>query len=400
MHLIKYGHLVKSKFGVILLATLIWLTADRMFGYILPVYFEGLGKSYFEIGLLLSLVALGGFLFDWPLGNLADATSRRKMMVTGAILSIIAASLIFVFKVDWILAILLLIWGIAYQIWCVPRDAYIAAYTDKNKRSVEYGLLNEIKDIAETLGPIICGALFLYLGYSGIVSTYALLFGIAALVVIVFIAETNHKSMLKAIPKCFNFSAFLKDLKELKHLGLFGLLLLFYAFTFTALDNVIYIFEPLFCTSGGLGLSLSLAGLLMAFFSLPGILFSYLFGLIADKIGKKKILFSGMICIGMSLILFVSTRNIILLFAFAALYSLGAAMFLPSLNGLIVDLSYKHQKGKIVGLWDSFIDFGYFIGPVVGGLIAQIYGLREVYISLGVFFIVISFLLVFFVKRK
>ncbi|MDD4983407.1 MAG: MFS transporter [Candidatus ainarchaeum sp.] len=400
MHFIKYGHLVKSKFGVILLATLIWLAADRMLEYVMPLYLEGIGKSYFEIGLLLSLTALGGLLFDWPLGNLSDATSRRKIMFTSVILSIIASALIFIFEINWVLTILILVWSIAYQMWCVPRDAYLAAHTDHNKRSREYGLFNEVVDIAETIGPLICGALLLYLGYSGIVSIYAVMLGIAALIILFFIAETDHRSMLKAIPQSFKFSAFIRDLKELKYLGSFGLLLLFYSFSFMALDNVIFLFEPLFCTSGGLGLSLSLAGLLMAFFSIPGILFSYLFGLIADKIGKKKVLFAGMICIGLSLILFVSTKNIVLLFAFASLYSIGAAMFLPSLNGLIVDLSFGHQKGKIVGLWDSFTDLGYFIGPLIGGIIAEFYGLREVYISLGVFFIAISLLIFFFVKRK
>jgi len=400
MHFVKYWHLVKSKLGVILLVTLIWLIADRMIEYLMPIYLESLGKSYFEIGLLLSLTALGGFLFDWPLGNLSDSTSRRKIMVTSVILSIIASVMIFVFEVNWILAILMLIWGIAYQMWSVPRDAYLAAHTDHNKRSREYGLFNEVIDIAETLGPLICGALILYLGYSGIINIYAIMLGFAAVIVIFFIKETDHRSMLKAIPLSFKLSAFISDLKELKHLGALGLLLLFYSFSFMALDNVIFLFEPLFCTSEGMGLSISLAGLLMAFFSIPGILFSYLFGLIADKIGKKIVLFVGMVCVGLSLIFFGSTQSIFLLFVFASLYSLGAAMFLPALNGLIVDLSYGRQKGKIAGLWDSFTDFGYFIGPVIGGVIAEFYGLREVYISLGIFFIAISLPLVFFTKRK
>jgi len=400
MRLLLHRKFITSKIGIIFLITLFWLTADRMLEFIFPVYLEGLGKSYFEIGLLLSLTALGGLLSDWPLGNLADRASRKKMMVSSVIFSIIFACLIFVFNVDWALALLITLWGVSYQLWTVPRDALLASETDKEKRSREYGLFSEIIATADTFGPLIAGIILVYLGYYGVLGIYSIMLGIAALIVILFIKETNHKSLLKSIPKSFKIFAFVREIKEIKYLGALGLLLLFYSFVFTAMDYVVFIFEPLFCGPDGLGIPLYLAGLLMTFFSIPGIFFSYPLGILADKIGKKKVLFVGMISIGASLIMFSITENIILLFGCAALYSIGSAMFSPAIDGLIVDLSYKHTKGKIVGIWDSFLDLGYFVGPIMGGIIAQFQGLREVYLYLGIFFMAISLLLIFFVKRK
>jgi len=87
------------------------------------------------------------------------------------------------------------------------------------------------------------------------------------------------------------------------------------------------------------------------------------------------------------------TQSMFLIFIFALLISSGWALALPALNGLIVDLTYKHKKGEMIGIWDFFMDSGYFAGPLLGGIIAQIFGIRYIFLVIGIAFLVSTLLL-------
>lgn len=399
MHILKHRKLFNSKVSIILLVTLIWLIADNLLEFVFPTYLKDLNKSYTEIGLLLSLVSVAGILIDLPMGSLCDLTSRKRLMMFGLIISIIATILIFSFKGNLLLVFTFLFWGIAYQSWKVPRDAYFASLTEKKNRAEFYGWDMEVKYLGQTLGPLIGGFILLYLSFSGIVSFYIAFLALGVLMVIIYIKETNKRSLVKAVAKTTRLSTFISELKEFKHFGIFGLVLLFFSLLFTTFEQILWTFEPLFYGPDVLNIPASLGGLLLAFFSLPGIFLSCYAGKLADKVGKKKVLFLGLILIGISLIMFSKMSNLYLVFAFALLISLGWVLSLPALDGLIVDLSYKHRKGEISGIWNFFMDVGFVLGPLLGGFIAESFGIRNVFSILGILFL-ISLVLIFFMKNR
>jgi len=133
-----------------------------------------------------------------------------------------------------------------------------------------------------------------------------------------------------------------------------------------------------------------LGGILLAIFSLPGIFMSYFAGKLADKVGKKKILLLGLILMGSSLIYFSTAQDFILVLFFAFLISVGIVLAVPALNGLIADLAYRCKKGAIAGVWDFFMDLGYFLGPILGGLIAEQFGLRTIFLVFGEILIILA----------
>ncbi len=395
MHLIKHRKLVGSKLSVLLLITLIWLIADNLLEFVFPTYLEGLGKSYFEIGLLLSLASISGLLIDLPMGALSDKASRKKLMISGLVLSVVFSIFIFSFNGNFFLALAFLFWGFAYQIWKVPRDAQFAALTDKIQRGEECGIDNEVKWIGQTIGPLIGGFVFLYFGFSGIIGFYSLSLVFAIIILFLFIKETNHSPLGRDVCLSMTLSSLISELRATKALGRVGILLLCFSLLFTAWEQILFTLIPLFYGPNALNISPKLGGMLLAFFSLPGIFVSYHAGKMADKVGKKNILFFGLVVMGASLVLFSLSHNLYLIFFFALIASVGWASSLPALNGLIIDLSYNQRKGKIVGIWAFFMDAGYVIGPIVGGLIADMAGLRNTFLITGLFFVLASVFLVF-----
>ena len=395
MHLIKHRKLVHSNLLVLLFVTLVWLIADNLLEFVFPTYLEGLGKSYFEIGILLSLASVSGLLIDLPMGALSDRVSRKKLMISGLVMSVVFSIFIFSFNGNLFLALAFMFWGLAYQIWKVPRDAQFAALTDKMQRGEECGLDNEVKWIGQTIGPLIGGFVFLYFGFSGMIGFYSIFLVLAILILFLFIKETNHAPLGKSVYLSMTVSSLISELKTAKALGSVGLLLLCFSLLFTAWEQILFTLIPLFYGPNALNISPKLGGVLLAFFSLPGIFISYHAGKMADKIGKKNVLFFGLVLMGTSLVLFSLSHNLYLIFFFALLASVGWASSLPALNGLIIDLSYNHRKGKIAGIWDFFMDAGYVIGPIMGGLIADLAGLRNTFLITGLFFVLASVFLAF-----
>jgi len=387
MHILKHGRLIHKKLLIILAVTLLWWIADFALEFSFPTYLEGSGKSYLEIGALLSIAAGAGILIDLPIGSLSDKTSKRRLMVVGLTLAAISSAMIFYSKGNIALAASFFVWGLAFQTWRVPRDAFFASQTDHFSRGQEYGLDMEVKYLGQSVGPLIGGFILAYVGFHGIVGFYGMLLLLGILILAVCLKEADHSTLSAAIGSCKTASFVPSSLKELRAMGTFGLTLLFFALMFTAWEQILLTFQPLFYGPDVLDMPPQLGGLLMASFSLPGIFLSYPSGKLADRFGKKRVLTLGLLVMGVALILFSSSQTVTDAFAFALLTSVGWVLSLPALNGLIIDLATDHTKGCVAGLWGLFMDLGFVCGPLVGGLVAQYSGVKSTFFLIGVLFL-------------
>jgi DHA1 family quinolone resistance protein-like MFS transporter len=163
----------------------------------------------------------------------------------------------------------------------------------------------------------------------------------------------------------------LRELLEFKELKAGGVIILLITFVLVVADGLIWTMEPLYTT---LGLDAELVGIMLSMFVIPYILFDAPAGYLADKIGKTKTMFLGLLIAGIFLVTFSYLRDPMLLIASAFLATTGLALVRPSVDGLLTDLAEKKHKGGIVGVWDVSEDAGYVIGPILGGVIAQYYG--------------------------
>jgi len=302
--------------------------------------------------------------------------------------------LIFLLKGSLVLAIVFLLWGFAFQTWRVPRDAKFASMTNKNRRASYYGFDLEVKYLGQTIGALAGGFILLYLSFAGIISAYVLLVILAIIVLIFGLKESNNRSFIKSM-KLFNFSSLTYELKKIRNFKAFGILLLLISLLLTGWEQILLTFGPLFYGNDVLGMNPGLGGILLACFSFLGIFLSCPAGKLADKFGKKKILILGLFIMGASLILFSISSNFIFIFSSAILISIGWTFSFPAASGLIIDLSYNEKKGEIAGIWDFFMDLGYVITPIIGGFVAEIFGIRSVFLGIGLFLILVNIFIIF-----
>jgi len=113
-------------------------------------------------------------------------------------------------------------------------------------------------------------------------------------------------------------------------------------------------------------------GLLITVFTLPGVILTPILGVLADRIGRKKILIPALLLFGVAGTSCFFARDFQLLLVFRFLQGIGAAS-LGSLNVTIIgDLFEGHDRAAAMGYNASVLSIGTASYPAIGGALATI----------------------------
>ncbi len=98
-----------------------------------------------------------------------------------------------------------------------------------------------------------------------------------------------------------------------------------------------------------------------------GLLFT--FGVVGDRIGRKRMLMIGLVSFGLfSLLSAYAQTPTELIWARAAM-GLGAAAVMPQTLSIISNVFHPSERARAIGIWAVAVGVGVAIGPVVGGLL-------------------------------
>lgn len=143
---------------------------------------------------------------------------------------------------------------------------------------------------------------------------------------------------------------------------------------------------PLLFAAGGLGVDR--VGILIAVYPAVWGAAQIVTGALSDRWGRKHLITAGMLTQAAGLALIATGGTFAWWLAAGALLGAGTAMVYPTLLAVIGDVAHPLWRARSVGVYRLWRDGGYAVGAVVGGVAADLWGLRAAVWSAAVITVV------------
>jgi EmrB/QacA subfamily drug resistance transporter len=103
------------------------------------------------------------------------------------------------------------------------------------------------------------------------------------------------------------------------------------------------------------------------------------FGRLADMVGRKKIFLVGMIALAASSLACAVAPSLAALVCFRALQGIASAMIFSNAMAILTSVVPPQTRGKALGMVSAATYVGLSCGPVLGGLICQVFTWRGIF---------------------
>ncbi len=389
----RAGEMVRHQAAALLLAlghgATHWVLATIY--VILPFLGQDLGLSFAQIGGLISIFHAASFLANAGSGALVDITGRY---LTAAWLSLVFGAsglFLFGFASDLILPVVaIVVIGITHNLWH-PAAISLLSRTYPAARGFALSIHTLGASVGDILAPTCAGALMLVLGWQSTAMVNAL----PALIVggiVAILGPSLFGGGRVHVERKADDASYLGALKALASDRSIVLLCIMAGFR-SMTQNGLMLFLPLYLVNE-LKAGPMLVGIAMTGIQAGALISGPLAGAMSDKLGRKPVV---LICLAGTSIMIAAMNTISQAEAFiAAACLLGFALFAvrPVIHGWALDLAPDRMSGSVISLLFGTQSAFTMLVPLVGGLVADQWGLAATFLLLTVTVMIASLMAV------
>ncbi|MDH4306985.1 MAG: MFS transporter [Acidimicrobiia bacterium] len=139
---------------------------------------------------------------------------------------------------------------------------------------------------------------------------------------------------------------------------------------------------PLLAASYGVGVAA--IGAALSAFGLSRMVLNAPLGLVADRRGRRPLMVGGPLVLAIGMFGSGAAQSIMTLTLWRLVAGIGSAMYMTAAMIYITDIAAPDQRARYLGANQAALQLGVSIGPAIGGLLGDRYGLRAPFQVVGI----------------
>lgn len=338
------------------------------------------GISAFWIGMLEGAIEATSFIVKLCSGILSDYFKRRKnIMLIGYALTALSKPLLFISSGYGAIFLSRIIERVGNGVQGTPRDALVGDVAPAEHRGACYGLQRSLG----LLGSI-CGAFFAIIAMYYTTDNFNTVFLIATIpatialtILYVAVKEPKHSHYATDI-KVNKVERHPIHLKDMRRLGkeFWYLMIVVAIFMFARVTETFIVIDA----HKNFGLPKSYASSIMLVYNITYCLCSFPIGLLADRFGRYRLLVFGIAAFMLADIFIGAARNLTTLMIGVLFWGCQMGISQNIFASLVADLAPEDIRGTGFGFLYLISGLAVFIGGMIWGGVAVIYGVDVVFI--------------------
>ena len=369
---------------ILSLVSLLTDVASEMLYPVMPIYLKSIGFSIVLIGVLEGFAEATAGLSKGYFGSMSDNIGKRLPFVQiGYAFSAISKPMMAAFIYPIWIFFARTIDRLGKGIRTGARDALLSDEATPQTKGRVFGFHRSMDTFGAVLGPLLA---LLYLYYHP--ANYKSLFFIAFLpgvlaILLSFLIKEKKKEQLQPRTKT-RFLDFIKYWKTAPSLykKLVAALLVFTLFNSSDVFLLLKIKEAGFNDATVIGVYI--------FYNLIYALFSYPIGVLADKIGMKKIFVSGLLLFALTYIGMGYAESKLIFFGLFFLYGIYAAATEGIAKAWITNVCEKNKTATAIGTYTAFQSIATLFASTLAGFIWFQFGASFTFLISGVVAILVA----------
>lgn len=366
------------------------------FYVLLPYITHDLGLTYAQAGGLVTLFHVSSFAANVGSGAIVDIRGRR-VLVQSASLVIGAASLMamgLALQVFWLIPLVVLI-GVTNNLWHPAAISYLSQCYPNN-RGYALSIHTLGASMGDAIAPVVAGVALLWVSWQGTSSLLSLpVLGVAAL--LFFALNKLDKEIGLKDQNGSGLGDYFKGVAALvRNRAVIGLCAMSGFRSMT--QSGLLVFLPLYLADV-LKVSPVVLGLALMSMQIGGMVAGPMAGIASDRMGRQPVTLMCLTAATMSIAGLMLVDGILLFVVVVSLLGLALFAVRPVIHSWALDLAPESMSGSMVSLLFGTQSALSALVPIIGGFIADQWGLAAVfYVLAGT--LLIANVLCYFLPRE
>ncbi len=364
--------------------------ASEMLYPIIPVYLKEIGFSIFLIGLLEGVAEFTAGISKGYFGKQSDQRGLRLPFIKlGYFLSALSKPMMAVYIYPLWIFFARTTDRLGKGLRTAARDALLSAHASKETKARVFNFHRGMDTLGAVIGPLFALAFLLFFpGNYKTLFFIAFIPGLISVMLIFFLKEKKESVSTLQKGSFFSFFSYWRIAKPEYRRLVVGLIL----FALVNSSDVFLLLKTKEITGSD---SITISAYI--FYNLIYALGSYPAGILADRLGMKKVFIAGLIFFAIVYAGFAFTSSIPIIFFLFFVYGIYAASTEGIAKAWITNLAHESNTATAIGFYTSCQSISGLLASVIAGLIWSMYGSVYTFSATAIIAIVLLF---YFLKIK